>query len=138
MFTSGNQSRPGVVVVACAAVLVAVLFAASPVRAQVLYGGVVGNVTDPQAAVLQGVSVTITNKGTGLKLDTVTDETGSYVFRNLLPGTYDMIFSVKDFKQMQQADVIVTAGNPKRVDVTLQVGAAQETVTVVAEGATLR
>lgn len=138
MFTSGNHSRPGTVVVACAAVVVAVLIATSPVRAQVLYGSIVGNVTDPQGAVLQGVSVTITNTGTGLKLDTTTDETGSYVFRNLLPGTYNMTFSAKGFKQMEQADVIVTAGNPKRTDITLQVGAAQETVTVAADSATLR
>jgi len=105
--------------------------------AQVLYGSIVGNVTDPQGAVLPGVSVTITNTGTGLKLETVTDDTGSYVFRNLPPGTYDMSLSLRGFKEMREADVIVTAGNPKRVDVTLQVGAAQETVTVEATAATL-
>src|SRR5215510_2968378 len=105
---------------------------------QVLYGSIVGNVTDPQGAVLTAVSVTITNTGTGLKLNTVTDDTGAYIFRNLLPGTYSISLSAKGFKDMQQEDVIVTAGNPKRVDVKLQIGAAQETVTVTASAATLR
>src|SRR5215510_3246152 len=120
-----------------AAFLVAGLLSGAA-RAQALYGSIVGNVTDPQGAVLTGVSVTITNTGTGLKLNTVTDDTGGYIFRNLLPGTYTLTLSAKGFKDMQQEDVIVTAGNPKRLDVTLQIGAAQETVTVTASAATLR
>lgn len=107
-------------------------------NAQALYGSIVGNVTDPQGGVLRGVSVTITNTGTGLKLDTVTDDTGSYVFRNLQPGAYDMTIAIVGFKEMRQAGIIVSAGNPKRTDVTLQIGAAQETVTVTADAATLR
>ncbi|MGE0128074.1 MAG: TonB-dependent receptor [Blastocatellales bacterium] len=121
--------------------LLAVLLAAGLpglASAQVLYGSLVGNVTDQNGAVLPGVSVTITNTGTGLKLETTTDDTGIYVFRNLLPGTYDITLSHKGFKDMQQAGIIVTAGNPKRTDVALQVGAAQETVTVTADAATLK
>lgn len=106
--------------------------------AQVLYGSIVGNVTDPQGAVLPGVTVKITNTGTGLTLQTVTDETGNYVFRNLLPGTYDMTLSGKGFKEMQQAGISVTAGNPKRMNVALQVGDTQDTVTVTADAATLK
>ena len=120
------------------AVLLTVGLAPSLANAQVLYGSLVGNVVDQNGAVLPGVSVTITNTGTGLKLDTVTDDTGTYVFRNLLPGTYDMALSLKGFKEMRQSGIIVTAGNSKRVDVALQVGAAQETVTVTADAATLK
>jgi hypothetical protein len=84
------------------------------------------------------VSVTITNTGTGLKLETTTDESGSYVFRNLAPGNYEMTLSFRGFKETRQSDVAVTAGNPKRMDITLQIGAAQETVTVTADAATLK
>jgi carboxypeptidase family protein len=108
------------------------------VTAQALYGSIVGNVTDPQGAVLSGVSVTITNTGTGLKLETATDETGSYIFRNLLPGSYDMKLSFTGFKEMNQSNLIVTAGNPKRLDVTLEIGGAMDSVTVNADAATLR
>jgi Carboxypeptidase regulatory-like domain/TonB dependent receptor len=106
-------------------------------NAQALYGSIVGNVTDPQGAVLGGVKITITNTGTGLKLDATSDESGSYIFRNLLPGSYDMTLSFSGFKELRQSGVIVTAGNPKRVDVKLEIGAAQETVTVTASDATL-
>src|SRR5262245_31915753 len=120
------------------AVLLTVGLAPSLANAQILYGSLVGNVVDQNGAVLPGVSITITNTGTGLKLETTTDGTGSYVFRNLLPGEYSMTLSHTGFKEMRQADIIVSAGNPKRVDVTLQLGAAQETVTVTAEPATLK
>jgi hypothetical protein len=129
--------RPFLTRLALAALLAAGSLAGAA-NAQALYGSIVGNVTDPQGGILRGVSVTITNTGTGLKLETTTDESGSYVFRNLLPGTYNMTLSHSGFKEMQQSDVIVTAGNPKRVDVMLQIGAAQETVTVTADAATLR
>ncbi len=120
------------------AVLLTVSLAPSLANAQALYGSLVGNVVDQNGAVLPGVSVTITNTGTGLKLETTTDETGSYVFRNLLPGAYDMSLSLKGFKEMRQSAITVSAGNPKRVDVALQLGAAQETVTVTADAATLK
>jgi hypothetical protein len=111
---------------------------AGTANAQVLYGSVVGDVTDPQGAVLPGVSVKLTNTGTGLTLDAVTDESGSYVFRNLPPGTYDIALTHSGFKEMRQSGIIVTAGNPKRMDVSLQIGAAQDTVSVTADAATLR
>lgn len=119
------------------AALLAVGSLAGAANAQALYGSIVGEVTDPQGAALPGVSVTITNTGTRLKLEAVTDDTGSYVFRNLPPGNYDMVLSFKGFKEMRQSDIIVSAGNPKRTDVTLEIGATQETVTVEASAATL-
>ena len=85
--------------------------AALPANAQVLYGGLVGNAQDPQGAVLPGVAVSITNVGTGLKLDTVTDETGSYVFRNLLPGTYDMTLTLRGFKSPRLSKYSLKARN---------------------------
>jgi Carboxypeptidase regulatory-like domain/TonB dependent receptor len=118
--------------------LLAVGSFAGAANAQALYGSIVGNVMDPQGAVLQGVKITITNTGTGLKLETTADESGSYIFRNLLPGSYDMTLSISGFKEVRQSDVIVTAGNPKRMDVKLEIGAAQDSVTVTADAATLR
>lgn len=118
--------------------LLAVGLASFRADAQVLYGSIVGEVTDPQGAALPGVTVTITNTGTSLRLETITDDTGSYVFRNLQPGNYDVALSLKGFKEMHQSGITVSAGNPKRADVMLQIGAAQETVTVVADAATLK
>ncbi len=138
MSISGSRPRAVAVVIACAAFLAAALFTASPASAQVLYGGLVGTVTDPQGAVLPGVAVSITNVGTGLKLDTVTDETGNFVFRNLLPGTFDMTLLLKGFKELRQTGITVTAGTPRRADIRLELGTPTETVTVSAEAMALQ
>ena len=59
----------------------AVLFAASiavaPAHAQILYGSIVGTVTDAQGAHVPGATVTIVNKETNLTRDTVTDSEGN-------------------------------------------------------------
>src|SRR5215510_8657550 len=120
------------------AVLLTVGLAPSPANAQILYGSLVGNVVDQNGAIMPGVSVKITNNGTALQLETTTDAAGSYVFRNLLPGSYDMTLSLKGFKEIRQEGIIISAGNPKRIDVALQVSATQETVTVTADAATLK
>ncbi len=136
--TLSRLALPAKALGALIAMLLTVGLAPGLANAQVLYGSLVGNVVDQNGAALPGVSVTITNTGTGLKLETATDEAGSYVFRNLLPGAYDMALSTKGFKEMRQSGVIVSAGNPKRLDVALQIGATQETVTVTADAATLK
>jgi hypothetical protein len=118
--------------VTAALALVATLFS-TPSHAQMLYGSIIGQVTDPQKAALPGVAVTATNTGTGLKLETVTDGTGNFVFRNLLPGTYDITASLTGFKELKQTGLPVGAGNPKRVDLMLALGGMQESVTVTAE-----
>jgi len=114
-------------------VAVAVALAApSLAGAQTLYGSVTGTVHDPQGAALPGVTVTATNTGTGLKLETVSDPSGNYTFRNMPPGTYDMVASLAGFKELRQTGLEVTAGNPLRVDLKLELGGVAETVDVIA------
>src|SRR5262245_1712185 len=57
-------------------------FMASTAGAQVLYGSLVGNVTDQNGAVVAGASVTITNKGTGQMREAVTNADGEYTIIN--------------------------------------------------------
>jgi hypothetical protein len=102
-------------------------------EAQVLYGSIVGNVTDAQGGVMPGVTLTATNTGTGLKVETVSDDAGAYAFRNLLPGTYDLTATLTGFREHQQTGIPVTAGNPVRINVTLAVGAITETVQVTSD-----
>jgi len=65
-----------------ALLLILGLFAApGAVHAQVLYGSIVGNVTDNTGAALPGAMVTITHVQTGTSRETTTDQTGSYRFR---------------------------------------------------------
>jgi hypothetical protein len=58
-----------------------------------------GRVTDQAGAVIVGVKVTATLKATGLKRETVTNSEGLYVFTNLTPGEYELVFEKSGFKK---------------------------------------
>ena len=100
---------------------------------QALYGSIVGNVVDSQGAVTPGVTMIAVNTGTGAKAEVVTDTDGAYVFRNLLPGIYDLTATLTGFREHQEKGVTVNAGNPVRINVTLQVGQLTERVEVASE-----
>jgi hypothetical protein len=116
-----------------AVAIAAALLVPLPAAAQTLYGSIVGTVSDPQGAAIPGATVTATNTGTGNKVDVVTDSDGNYAFRNLLPGTYTLGASLQGFRELNQTGLRVSAGNPVRVDLKLEVGALAETVNVVSE-----
>jgi len=109
-----------------------------PASSQVLYGSILGTVTDQQGAAIPGATVAATNTGTGNKIETVTDKEGNYAFRSLLPGTYDLDASVQGFRELKQTGLRVSPGNPIRLELKLEVGSLNETLTVVSETALLQ
>src|SRR5678815_5115607 len=118
--------------------LVVLVLSAGAMSAQVLYGSLVGNVTDPQQAAVLNAAVTINNKATGYTLSTKTDERGAYEFLNLPPGVYDVKIGAPGFVTFEARDITIVANNITRVDSPLKVGNVTETVTVGAEVAALQ
>jgi hypothetical protein len=118
--------------------VVAVLASAAPTPAQILYGSVVGNVTDAQGAVVPGATVTITHKETNLTREATTNEAGVYTLTNAVPGTYDVKVALSGFREFVKTNVPVGAGQISRVDVRLELGALSETVTVQSEAQLLQ
>ena len=107
-----------------------VAVAAAPAAAQLLYGGLVGTVTDANGAVVPGAKVTIVNTDTNLTRETTTDPQGAYSFANVLAGPYDVKVALEGFREAVRSRVPVTTGQISRVDLALQVGALSETITV--------
>ena len=68
------------------AALVLALLATSSASAQVLYGSVVGNVTDKSDAAIAGATVKITNKATNQSREALTNADGSFNFTNVQNG----------------------------------------------------
>jgi hypothetical protein len=124
-------TRTALKVLAVLAILA--VWVAPPASAQTLYGSIVGTVEDAQGAAIPGAAVVATNTGTSLKVETVTDAQGNFTFRNLLPGTYDLAASLEGFRTLNQTGVRVSAGNPIRMDMKLEVGALAETLNVVSD-----
>jgi hypothetical protein len=118
--------------------LVLALVAPEKAQAQVLYGSIVGNVKDATGAVVPRAIVTITNKGTNLTRDAITDESGAYSLTDLPTGTYTLKISQPGFKTFEQTEVVVSLNTVSRVDITLQVGEVSETVTITGEAALLQ
>jgi hypothetical protein len=102
-------------------------------EAQVLYGSIVGNVTDASGAAISKATVTIRNKETNLTRETVTDDVGNYSFPTVQTGTYEITVSMTGFKTFTKPDIPVTLNNVTRVDVTLEVGQVAEKVTITTE-----
>src|SRR5207247_8504535 len=106
--------------------------------AQVLYGSVVGTVTDQTGGVVPGATVTITNVQTGQTREGMTDDTGYYSILNVLEGTYDLSVKMTGFRAYQEKGIVASINTVRRVNITLQVGQVSETVSVVASAAILQ
>ncbi len=112
-------------------VLTAILaVSTTPAMAQVLYGSVVGTVTDPSGAVIPNAQVSLTSKATGVAREASTDEGGRYSIGSVSPGDYELRVSSQGFRTSVRADVEVTINTVSRVDLKLEVGQMTEQVTV--------
>ena len=107
-------------------------------RAQSTNGSLTGTVVDSTGAVEAGATVTLTNVGTSEKQTQATGDTGLYSFVNLYPGQYRMTVDKAGFKRTDRQNVIIQVQQTTRLDITLTVGQATETVTVTAEAPLLQ
>ena len=113
------------------AVLSAALLAlAGRAEAQVLYGSLVGRVSDASQAAVPGATVTIVHQETNLAREATTNGDGAYRFVNLMLGTYTVRVALAGFKEHVEKDVPVSVNTVARVDVRLEVGTLREVVTV--------
>src|ERR1700682_4285378 len=99
--------------------LLLVIGAAGLSHAQVLYGTLTGNVTDPSGALVPGAKVTALNTGTGVARETATDNRGSYQFTNLQLGTYKVTVHAASFQAVAEDKVQVSINEVRRVDFSL-------------------
>ena len=93
---------------------------------------IVGTVTDPSGAAVPNVAVTVTNVATGAARTFPTNDSGQFAAVDLQVGHYVVKAEAKGFKVAEQKDIVLTIGARIRVDFQMQLGAAQETVTVEA------
>ena len=112
------------------------LCAVSVAFSQAGRGSISGLVTDPGGALIQGAKVVLLNPATGTTQHTVTTSVGLYTFISLNPGVYQVTVSQTGFKSSAQEKITVNVDQVTEVNITLQVGAANETVTVT-EGVSL-
>lgn len=101
-------------------------------NAQTSRGTLTGIVTDRSGAVIAKASVTITQQGTNLKRQTTTNESGVYRFDAVDLGTYAISVSAQGFRTRETTNVEIQAARTMDIDISLEVGAASDVVTVEA------
>ena len=116
-----------------AAVVVGGFLAAWPAVAQEGTSQVRGHVTDQQAGALPGVTVTVTNQESGTFREAVSGGDGSWFMAALPPGRYQVAAQLQGFKKFVRRDLTAAVGNQVNVDIQLELGGLEETVTVSGE-----
>jgi hypothetical protein len=109
------------------AFLISLIDAAS-LRAQ--NAQVSGRVTDPTGAVVPSTKVEVRNQATSGYRSTLSNADGLFAVPFLTPGVYTISADAKGFKRFEQTDVKLEAAQQAVVDLKLEVGAANDSVTV--------
>ena len=99
-------------------------------RAQQITGSIVGTVKDQQGAVVPGASVKATNADTGFSRVATTANDGAYRIEYLPVGKYQVEVEMAGFEKFVQENVVLAVDQTQALNVTLDVGAASQTVTV--------
>src|SRR5688572_11951882 len=113
--------------------LLTILLLVAPLAAQDNSATINGRVTDSTGAFIPGVTVSLTSPAIQGSRSAVTDETGSYRFNLLPPGTYTVNYELPGFKTLIREGIIVQGSRTVTLPVVLEVATVAETVTVTGE-----
>lgn len=116
----------------CLLVLLMVPLVASTAWAQTFTGGVRGVVSD-SGGIVPGVTVTLINESNGASRDAVSNEQGGYNFSAVPPGVYTLKAELTGFKTFENKGIRVATQQFVTMDIKLDVGQLQETITVTGE-----
>jgi outer membrane receptor protein involved in Fe transport len=114
------------------------VFIPAALHAQAVKGALLGNITDQGGLAVPGATVTITETSTNIGYTTTTNESGYYIFPSLKDGTYKVVTELSGFKKAIRDGVIVPVNTTIRVDLRMEVGAIEESITVVGESPMLQ
>ncbi len=136
-----DHVRPHSTALTCLGFLLAVLVAVTALPPIALgqkdSGGIAGVVRDARGAVVPGAKVTIVDVDHGNSIETTTNAEGEYVVSPLKIGRYNVTVAKTGFKKTTIGPVVVDIQERPAIDVTLQVGSVNESVTITAEGSQL-
>ncbi len=119
--------------VGASVVIAFLLLPAALVAAQQGSAEIRGRVVDQQMAALPGVPVVVTNQDNGNFREATSEADGTFFMAALPPGRYTVTAQLQGFKKFVQSDVQLAVGNQLNIDVKLELGTVEETVTVAGE-----
>src|SRR6202167_250528 len=108
----------------------AILLLSVSLSAQSNQGRILGTVRDASGGTIAGATVTVTDTLKGVSRTLTTDDAGEYAAPNLDPSTYRVRVEFKGFKTYDRQGLDIAVGQEAKVDVTMQTGEQNQTVTV--------
>ena len=118
--------------------VVTLVWLAIPVAAQESLSTLRGTVTDQSGAIVPGVTVTVDEIATNIRVRSViTNHQGNYEMPGLKQGRYRLAASMPGFKTFVANDLILASSQIRRVDIPLEIGTAEAKVTVTASRAVI-
>src|SRR4029453_581515 len=103
--------------------------------AQITTATISGTIKDATGGVLPGVDVVVSNLDTGLTRSVVTDSNGYFTVSGLAPGRYEARASLQGFRSGLQTGITLQVAQQAGLNMVLQVGATEESITVSGESA---
>jgi Carboxypeptidase regulatory-like domain len=119
------------------AFVLTILFLPMSLHGQELRGKITGRVLDQNGGGVPGASVKVTDVARNTTVNLTTNSEGLFDAPYLQPGNYQVLVEASGFKRSLQDKVVVVINETRSLDITLDVGLPQETVTVTAEAANL-
>jgi len=101
-------------------------------------GEITGTVTDATGAVVPGAQISAVQRATNVVYRTTTSTSGDFTVPSLPVGEYQLRVESRGFKTSITEKLAITPGGTARVDVKLEVGAAQQSVEVTATAQVLQ
>jgi hypothetical protein len=81
---------------------------------------IVGTLTDPSAAVMPGVQISIVNTDTSVTRSLETNAAGNYIAPGLVPGNYEVRAEQTGFRPYIRTDIVLNVNDTVRVDISMQ------------------
>src|SRR6202140_5397785 len=110
--------------------LFAVVLLCLPAFSQGSFGRILGTVTDQSGGVVVGATVSVVDTERGVTRTLTTDDAGAFNAPNLTAGNYTVRVEAKGFKKLERQSVVLEVGHEVRVDLIVQPGEQNLTVTV--------
>src|SRR4029077_43862 len=110
--------------------LFVVLLLCLPAFSQGSFGRILGTVTDQSGGLVTGATVIVIDTGRGVTRSLTTDDAGAYNAPNLTAGNYTVRVEAKGFKRIERQGVTLEVGHEVRIDLIVQPGEQNQTVTV--------
>jgi hypothetical protein len=98
------SSQRSIVLLSCLFV-----FTEASLKGQGLTGQISGSVHDPSGSPVVAAAVALVNQGTGAARQLTSDQSGTFLFAQLLAGNYTLTISAPGFKKHEEKDIVLSS-----------------------------